>query len=76
MTLEKANAIEVNQKVHVHRITLQCSCGGEMNLQGAVKLTYPLQYTHECESCGAAETICGEYPRIEYRDDKGVVLDA
>jgi hypothetical protein len=57
--------------VRVVKIVYQCpACmTGHMISTGAVLTTYPAQYPHICDYCGAPETFVGEqYPKIEYRE--------
>ena len=65
-----------------HLLTLQCAArcdGGMMRYTGRshTQGTGPLVNKHECDKCGALEELADDfYPRIQYRDQDGRIVDA
>jgi len=44
----------------------QGACDGEMKCAGVGLPSYPMQFPHECSSCGRQERSTIAYPRIAY----------
>lgn len=55
-------------EVKVFEEHLYCDeCGTEMFPTGEVLTSFPLQFPHECPSCGARQTHRQAYPNKIYR---------
>ena len=61
---------ERRTEVRTYRIDLICDeCGGRMAPTGQALMSYPVQYPHKCEKCGAGITVRGnQYPCLIYDD--------
>lgn len=62
--------MEIRTFVKPVKVEMSCPrCGSGRMLPGdTVLTTYPLQYPHECNSCGYTETYRKIYPYIEYEE--------
>lgn len=59
---------EIKKPVREYIVHAMCECGGEFILGDMALMTYPVQYPHICNKCGASETFNKRYPSIEYEE--------
>lgn len=55
---EKRTLTEVRTFV----LKVYCDCGGEIKFNGNADMSFPPQYVHACEDCGATTTYPDQYP--------------
>lgn len=59
---------EVKKPIREYVVHAMCECGGEFIPGDVVFMTYPVQYSHTCNKCGASATFNKKYPSIEYEE--------
>lgn len=58
-----------SKEVKVYQDKLYCPiCESEMEFTGAVLLSNPAQYEHECPKCGKRLNLSKSYPCIRYEE--------
>ena len=57
---------EMKNKAETSIVHAMCECGGEFKRNGMVLMTYPEQYSHDCDRCGKREVVYEQSPKIEY----------
>ena len=75
----EAQAGETLTEAVAHYVRYYCDkdgCDGEMLPTGVCYPTYPGQYPHVCDKCGARLTFRDTYPRIVWEEVKQDALQA
>lgn len=62
--------MEQKTEVKVYKVDYICDeCKvGKMKWRGITLTSYPPQYPHTCEKCGATQNLLYNYPHTEHRE--------